>query len=134
MLEQICPQCDAGNPMQNRYCSECGAPLQQPLVAGHKRELTAGRDRLLPAASWQQVGRAVAVSLAALAAEAGLAWLRRRVAQLDEPQAPAPAEETAAIVPGRSITTITGRRVVRVWQHGRLSGQVVEDAVWQIEE
>ncbi len=72
-----CPRCRHGNPAENRFCGWCGAPLtSSELVPGSKRGFAvkggASPARLKP------VGRALAIGLAALATEAGLAWLHRR--------------------------------------------------------
>src|SRR5512138_268163 len=78
MVERICPACQHGNPLDDRFCGKCGAPLERQLPArrGDAPLVVAGRQ--LPV-TWQQFGRTVALSVAALAAEAGLAWLRKRM-------------------------------------------------------
>ena len=133
MLEQICPRCDEGNPLDNVYCGQCGARLAGEHLARGRSELTVGSGRLLPARSVQQVGRAVAVSLAALAAEAGLSWLRRRLERVEN-RAPASGASTKVDIKKQPKATIVGRRVLRVWQNGRLVSEAVEDRVWQVEE
>ena len=101
-------------------------------------ELTIGRGRLLSDPALQQLGRTVVVSLAALAAEAGLSWLRRRIDGTEPVAETTPKPKSTALArtdpSGRHITTIVGQRVVRFWQHGRLTGQTIEQSVWQIEE
>ena len=122
MVEQLCPRCDAGNALENRFCAQCGARLGEGALARRVgSDLTLAAGRLLPAQSLQQVGRAVAVSLVALAAEAGLSWLRRRLSQVDE--APAARSTSTALVGPlpkstgrRTVTTIISQRVVRIWQ------------------
>jgi hypothetical protein len=89
----------------------------------------------------RQIAGAAAASLLALAAEAGLRWLRRR---LDEPirfsSRSRSGEETPVVrlgkseAAGRGTTTLISRRVVRIWRQGRLAGEGVEQAWWQIEE
>jgi hypothetical protein len=65
-----CPRGRHENPPQNRFCGWCGAPLtSNELVPLEGRDLPA---KLGPA------GRALVVGLVAVAAEASLAWLRRR--------------------------------------------------------
>ncbi len=74
-----CPQCRYGNPLENRFCGACGAPLTGSWQLARRPEgfpPAAGRA-LLPA-ELKPVGRALAVGLATLAARAGIAWLRRR--------------------------------------------------------
>lgn len=133
MVEQICPRCDEGNPLDNVYCGQCGARLKDQPLARRGGELTVGAGRLLPLRPMQQVGRAVAVSLVTLAAEAGLSWLRRRLEQVDTTG----GDDKAArleVDRQRPRITILSRRVLRVWQQGRLVSQAVEESVWQIEE
>lgn len=142
MVEQICPRCKAGNPLEDQFCGQCGARLgSDVIVPGTQSDLTIGRGPLLPARSVRQIAGAAAVSLLALAAEAGLRWLRRR---LDESirfrSRPGAAESTPVIRPeksepaGRATTTLISHRVVRIWRHGRLAGEGVEHAWWQLEE
>src|SRR5262245_37556544 len=115
MVERICPSCQHGNPMDDRFCGKCGAPLERqlPVHRPDARLTIAGRD--LPV-TWKQFSRTVALSVAALAAEAGLAWLRRR---MDSGSAAAPivpargaaaprvavAETTALAGPVRNVVT-----------------------------
>jgi hypothetical protein len=94
----------------------------------------------------KQVGKAVAVSLAALAAEAGMAWLRRRVERMQNapvgtqqahtPQTTQPAHPTTQIVPAQPATsqrnvTVWSQRVVQTWEQGDLIRQTVERTVWR---
>lgn len=142
MVEQICPRCDSGNPLDSQFCGQCGARLGSDVIVPQApSDLTVGRGPLLPARSVRQIAGAVAVSLLALAAEAGLRWLRRR---LEEPihigSRPRAGEDTPVMRPeksevaGRATTTLISRRVVRIWRQGRLAGEGVEHAWWQIKE
>ncbi|MGH9857365.1 MAG: zinc-ribbon domain-containing protein [Acidobacteriota bacterium] len=122
MVQQICPNCDAGNALENRFCGQCGARLGEGALARRPvSDLMVGVGRLLPAESLQQVGRAVAVSLAALAAETALSWVRRRLSVVDKTPA-ARSTSTALVGPlpqptaRRTVTTIISQRVVRIWQ------------------
>ncbi len=75
-----CPRCRHANPPENRFCGACGAPLEKrggQLVRWPEDSPTTASRALLPA-ELKPVGRALAVGLATLAAQAGLAWLRRR--------------------------------------------------------
>lgn len=138
MVEKMCPHCRTGNPMANEYCGQCGEPLAGRALAPQRQSEIVIGDRLFPAPSLQQVGKAVAVSLVALAAEAGLSWLRRRVAQMGEGETtairPVRQKEEGVEAPGRGLTATISQRVVQVWQDGRLKGTLVEHAVWQPEE
>src|SRR5688500_8174764 len=125
MVERICPGCQHGNPLDDRFCGKCGAALERQLPArrGESRLVVAGRN--LPV-TWQQLGKTVALSAAALAAEAGLAWLRRRLeaggptqpislAKSAPTARPATSETTAITRPIGSVDTIIRQRVVAVW-------------------
>lgn len=145
MVERICPACQHGNPLNDRYCGKCGAALERQLPArlGDAPLTIAGRQ--LPV-TWQQLGKTVALSAAALAAEAGLAWLRRRIeagpattTALTVRQAPAarPASAPADLAksPVGSVVTIISQRVVEVWESADGKRQVSERHFWRrIEE
>jgi hypothetical protein len=106
----------------------------------------------------KQLGKAVAVSLAALAAEAGIAWLRRKIDQINQP-APAASQVVPMVyqqhpvtpgshhahaqqalvptmVPARNpgLVTIWSQRIVETWEQGGLTRQTVERNVWRREE
>jgi hypothetical protein len=145
MVERICPSCQHGNPLENRYCGACGASLDRDALVAQAadsgaRITLAGRQ--LPLAQVKQVGAALAVGLATLAAEAGMAYLRRRVDQLTTPGAvstPSAAERAAPITrrsthPVADTVTIVSQRVVEIWDQGSLSRQIVEKHVWRREE
>lgn len=143
MVERICPQCQNGNPLENRFCGRCGASLERhDLASNSETSLIIGGVQL-PARQVRQVGQALALSLAALAAEAGMAWLRRRVDQISVPETrpqvvTQPAPQRTAIVPARQapvnqIVTVISSRVVEVWEHGELTRQTVERSFWRRE-
>lgn len=140
MVERICPACRHGNPLENRFCGACGASLTQDALAKRPEAgiVIAGVE--LPAAQVRQVTRAVALGAVALAAEVGLAWLRKRTGQADVPaiQTP-PAQALNAIVPqhtpsGQPAVTIWSQRVVEIWEQGQLTRQVVEKHLWRKEQ
>ena len=141
MVERICPVCQHGNPLDDRYCGKCGAPLERQLPArrGEARLTLAGRD--LPV-TWRQLGRTVALSAAALAAEAGLAWLRRRIEAGPAPLTrAAPASRPVVDEPATlarssgTVVTIVSQRVVEVWDGGAGVRRLVERSFWRrIEE
>ncbi len=82
----LCPMCSHDNPPENRFCGSCGTALVdggQQLVP-HREHKPAATARALPA-KLGPTGKALAVGLATLAAEAGLLWLRRRVERTDRP-------------------------------------------------
>ncbi|NNJ13389.1 zinc ribbon domain-containing protein [Chloroflexales bacterium ZM16-3] len=139
MVERICPACQHGNPLDNRYCGACGGPLQQDALArtGATSIMIAGQQ--LPVAQIKQVGTALAVGLATVAAEVGMAWLRRRAEAAHLPVAAAGTRQAAPIIKPdadlvRDTVTIVSQRVVEVWEHGSLARQVVEKHVWRKEQ
>ncbi len=142
MVERICPACQHGNTLESRYCNRCGGALERqlPVRVGESRLAVAGRQ--LPV-TWQQLGKTVALSAAALAAEVGLAWLRNRVesgrrAEIAPLLKPAARGGNEAIVPaprqGGSIVTIISQRVVEIWDSGDGERRVVERTFWQRQE
>lgn len=137
MVERICPTCQHANPLDDRFCGKCGAPLERQLLArrAEARLTIAGRD--LPV-TWRQVGQTAALGIAALAAEAGLAWLRRRI---DNP-APAPlalpkqaAHAQASVRPADlsrgSVVTIISQRVIEIFETGEGRLQVHDRTLWR---
>jgi hypothetical protein len=84
MDERIsCPVCRHENPPENRYCGSCGTALADSgQLVPRPQHSPAETVRSLPAKLGPS-GKALALGLAALAAEAGLLWLRRRVERAD---------------------------------------------------
>jgi hypothetical protein len=141
MVERICPACQHGNPLDDRFCGKCGAPLERQLPArrGDASLTVAGRQ--LPV-TWQQFGKTVALSVAALAAEAGLAWLRRRIEAGPAPTAtalaratsspPASSEATAlAARPAAGVVTIVSERLIEIWESADGHRHMSERHVWR---
>lgn len=148
MVERICPQCQYGNPLENRFCGRCGTTLEQPLTPRREEASLVVSKPGLPVPI-NQVGKAVLFSLATLAAEAGLTWLRRRVEQMNATpvtvQQPAPrttlpqmthpaVTEIVPATPTHNTVTIWSQRVVQIWEHGMLTRQTVERTIWRREE
>lgn len=149
MVERICSACGYGNLLEHKFCGRCGTPIEQRLL-GRPEETTDMNLTLLPKAmptELKQVGKAVALSLAALAAEAGVAWLRRRVERLNEPMpqqlsygAHRAPQRTMQVVPAREqivdtvpsvpSVTVVSQRVTQMWEQGTLTQQTVERTVW----
>lgn len=118
-----CPSCGHGNPTENRFCGSCGSPLrgEQQLAPRQAGGEVSEAGAALPA-RLAPVGRALAVGVAVLAAEAGLAWLRRRAGGSGRPSPP-----TA----GRTGTTIPEHPMFRslqethVWlREGEIEGRI----------
>src|SRR5690349_24704713 len=124
MVERICPACQQANPVDDRFCGKCGAQMERQLPArlADTRLTIAGRD--LPI-TWQQLGKTVALSAAALAADVGLAWLRRRIEAGPSAAPTALAHRTAATPAAATppqaagnIVTIVSQRVIEIWDTG----------------
>lgn len=170
MVERICPQCQHGNPLDNRFCGHCGGSLERSptLTDGQRHQqptpstslanlVVADQDEVT--ARLKQVGQAVAVGLATLAAEAGMAWLRRKIEHMGQTPAAPPQHvvyqpvQTHALPqtvvhqvaqppiqtgyhypvpqPHGGMVTILSQRVVEVWERGVMTKQTVERNVWR---
>jgi hypothetical protein len=84
-----CPRCRQENPPVNRFCGSCGAALrsgEQLATREEHRPVPAGRAW---PAKLGPVSKALAVGVAALAAEAGLSWLRHKIGAEDRSSRPA---------------------------------------------
>jgi hypothetical protein len=140
MVERICSSCQHGNPLDDRFCGKCGAPLERQLPMRRDDAYLTVAGRNLPV-TWKQLSRTVALSVAALAAEAGLSWLRRRIETGAAPASSAPAkpssrpkpaaETTALVGPVGNVVTIVSQRVVEIWDGGDGSRRVVERTFWR---
>ena len=137
MVERICPACQQANPIDDRFCGKCGVPLERqlPIRLADTRLTIAGRN--LPI-TWQQLGKTVALSAAALAADIGLAWLRRRIEAGPAAASTALARSTpatsAAATPGQaagSIVTIVSQRVIEIWDSSDGKRQISERHFWR---
>jgi hypothetical protein len=116
-----CPRCHQENPPRNRFCGSCGAPLrsgEQLATREEHRPVPAGRAwpaKLSPA------GKALAVGVAALAADAGLSWLRRRIGA--EERSSGPAIRGVGSAPRHHLVgQILEEVLVQTWEdpHGRV--------------
>ncbi len=83
-----CPLCSHYNPSENRFCGSCGASLTSSgQLVPRREDSPAATARALPA-KLGPTGKALAVGLATLAAEAGLLWLHRRAESTNRPSLP----------------------------------------------
>jgi Double zinc ribbon len=110
-----CPRCRHANPPRDRFCGSCGAPL-----ASGEQLATREEHHPVPAArAWpaklSPAGKGLAVGVAALATEAGLSWLRRRLG----------AEERSSRTAVRSVGSAS---------HGYLVSQSLEEVLLQTRE
>ena len=98
----------------------------------------AGTGGYVAAIRASQLGKTVALSAAALAADVGLAWLRRRI-EAGPAAAPTalarsipgtPAAATPRQAAG-SIVTIVSQRVIEIWDSGDGKRQISERHFWR---
>ncbi len=118
VIERICRHCQAANPEQQRFCGNCGTPLEQPLQRRSSAAL-ALRPINIPA-RWRQTGKVMALGVATLVAEAGVAWLRRQQAKQRYPQPVAAATRVYAL----------RQRVLERWSKGQLQERTIEQTLW----
>lgn len=138
MIERICPACQHGNPLNDRYCGKCGVPLERQLPARRDAAPMVVAGHQLPV-TWQQLGRTVALSVAALAAEAGMSWLRRKIeagpaalpTSLARRSSAAPPADTSTKSPVGSVITIVSQRVIEVWESADGKKQISERHFWR---
>jgi hypothetical protein len=84
-----CPRCRQENLPRNRFCGSCGAPLTSgEQLATREEHRSVPASRAWPA-KLGPVGKVLAVGVAALATEAGLSWLRRKIGAEDRSSLPA---------------------------------------------
>ncbi len=92
-----CPACRHDNPPENRFCGSCGTALADSgQLVPRREDSPAATVRALPA-KLGPTGKALAVGLAALAAEVGLLLLRRRVERADRTPLPAPGDSRSPV-------------------------------------
>jgi hypothetical protein len=117
-----CPRCSQDNPPGNRFCGSCGVQLisgEQLAACQEHRPVPAGRAW---PAKLDLAGKALAVGVAVLAAEAGLSWLQRRIGTEERPSLPAVRDADSAsggYLLGRSLEEV----LVGAWEDSR--GRVV---------
>lgn len=139
MIERICPACQHGNPLDDRYCGKCGVPLERQLPARRDAAPMVVAGRQLPV-TWQQFGRTVALSAAAVVAEVGLSWLRHKMETgtpaptalaRSTPAVPAPETTVMSKNPVSSVVTIVSQRVIEVWESADGKKQISERHFWR---
>jgi hypothetical protein len=93
---------------------------------------------------WKQMGKTVALGLASLAAEAGMAWLRRKIDTINVPASNVPTSNVPAQThtllpavrpaPSQGSVTIVSQRTVEIWDQGSLTRHTVERTFWRKEQ
>jgi hypothetical protein len=91
MTEQqvSCPRCRHENPLGNRFCGSCGVQLKSGEQLATRQEHSPVRAGRAWPAKLDLAGKALAVGVAALAAEAGLSWLWHKIGPEDRSSRPA---------------------------------------------
>jgi hypothetical protein len=124
MAERQVPysRCPQENPPTNRYCGSCGVPL----TSGEQLATRQEHRPVRTARAWPfklgPAGKALAVGVAAIAAEAGVSWLQRRIGTEDRSSLPAVRESGSAsggYLLGQSLEEV----LVGAWEDSR--GRVV---------
>jgi hypothetical protein len=117
-----CPRCRQENPPTNRFCGSCGVRL----TSGEQLATRQENHPVLAGRAWPAklgpVSKALAVGVAAIAAEAGLSWLQRRIVAEDQPSLPAVRDADSAsggYLLGQSLEEV----LVGAWEDSR--GRVV---------
>jgi hypothetical protein len=116
-----CPRCRQENPPSHRFCGSCGAPMSngEQLATRHEhRPVPSGRAW---PAKLGPVGKALTVSVAALAADAGLSWLRHRIGAKERSSRPA-VRGVGSALHGYLVSQSLEEVLVQMWedQHGRV--------------
>lgn len=97
-----CPECGhLENPSENRYCGCCGATVERSLARSGELTLRAKESGVRPRERFLlnglgPVGKTVAVGLAIVAVDLGLAWLHRRLEKTDRPAPVVPQDVSRA--------------------------------------
>lgn len=89
----LCSLCRHENPPGNRLCGSCGAPLTSGEQLATRQEHRPVPARRAWPAMLGPAGKALAVSVAVLAAEVGVSWLRDKIGAED--RSPMPAVRSA---------------------------------------
>jgi hypothetical protein len=122
-----CPRCRHENPLENRFCGWCGDLLtSNELVPLEGRNLAAA-GRALPA-RLGPAGRALVVGLVAVAAEASLAWLRRRTVAEGQPSTTV-ARDVGSSALEHLIVQSTEEVYIRTWMGASQDGVFAQRAV-----
>src|SRR5919107_6018118 len=114
-----CPRCRQENPPGNRFCGSCGVRLMSGEQLARRQEHSPVQAGRAWPAKLGPVSKALAVGVAAIAAEAGLSWLQRRIGAEDRSSLPAVREAGSAsrhYLVGQSLEEV----LVQAWDdsHG----------------
>jgi hypothetical protein len=113
-----CPRCRQENPPGNRFCGSCGAPLVSGEQLATRQEYSPVQAGRAWPAKLGPAGKALAVGVAVLAAEAGLSWLQRRIGTEERSSLPAVRDAGSAsrgYLLGQSLEEV----LVGAWEDSR---------------
>ena len=136
MVERICPACQHGNPLDDRYCGKCGVPLERQVLARRGEGALTIAGHHLPV-TWRQVGKTAALGAAALVAEVGMVWLRRKLAQPDGADAALAKIQATPVKRGGnasqqgSAVTIVSQRVIQILRKDDGVVEINDRHMWQ---
>ena len=122
MTEQApCPLGRPENPPENRFCRSCGAPLMNGEQLATRQEHHPVRAARAWPSKLGPAGKALAVGVAALAADAGLSWLRRRIGAEDRSSGPA-VRGLGSASRGYLVSQSLEEVLLQMWEnpHGRV--------------
>lgn len=139
MVERVCPACQHGNPLDDRYCGKCGVPLERQVLARRGEGALTIAGRSLPV-TWRQVGKTAALGAAALVAEVGMVWLRRKLTQPASAEAALAKVQAIPVKRGSnafqrgSAVTIVSQRVIQIFHKDDGAVEINDRHVWQRRE
>ena len=116
-----CPLCQHENPPGNRFCGSCGAALMNgEQLATRQEHSTVPAGRACPS-KLDPAGKALAVGVAVLAAEAGLSWLQRRIGTQVRSSLPAD-RDAGSVSRGYLVSQSLEEVLVQTWEgpHSRI--------------
>jgi len=110
-----CPRCRHENPPGNRFCGSCGVQLMSGEQLATRQEHRPVRAARAWPFKFGPVSKALAVGVAALAAEAGLSWLQRRIGAEDRSSRPA-VRDVRSVSRGYLLGQSLEEVLVQVWE------------------
>src|SRR5215217_3487790 len=113
-----CPRCRQENPPGNSFCGSCGVRLMSGEQLARRQE-----HRPVPAGrAWPAklgpVSKALAVGVAAVATEAGLSWLQRRIGTEDRSSRPA-VRDAGSASHGYLVSQSLEELLLQAWEDSR---------------
>ena len=127
MLERVCVKCRHPNAIEQSHCQLCGRVLQSVALVRRKPQPVTVRGRRMPAIYIPApVKKAAVVGLVGVVVNAGIGYLRRRLAQ--------PTNKLSKPQTNKPTTKIVAQRITEIWRRGRLQERTIEQIAIQKEE